>query len=177
MVSHLIVSAVCREDLRFIDIFVGFPGRVHDARVFANSPLMTNGVQWCGQYHVLGDGAYPNLGWLLTPFKNNRILTANMHRYNKIHSSARITIERAFAFLKGRFRRLKYIDQLDAVSVSFTTVAACCLHNICLLQDDVEDFFDDETIIVPVDSVRPGMFQGDTVLRGTQKRNHIMNTL
>lgn len=147
---------------------------MHDARVFANSPLMQRGNALCGQYHLLGDSAYPNLRWLLTPFKHNRVMTPDMNRYNRRHCSARISIERAFAFLKGRFRRLKYVDQLDAETVSYTTVAACCLHNICILQDDIEDYFDDCACNVPVANVRPGMFQEDSIAMGTQKRNHVM---
>ena len=34
-----------------------------------------------------------------------------MIRYNYVHSSIRTTIERAFGLLKGRFRRLKYLDK------------------------------------------------------------------
>ena len=96
------IAGVCREDMRFTDINVGFPGRVHDARVFSNSPLFHEGVTRCGEFVVLGDSAYPNLSWLLTPFRQNQNLTPNMLRYNRIHSSIRVTIERAFALLKGK---------------------------------------------------------------------------
>ena len=37
---HLIILQGCVDNKgRFIDIYVGWPGRVHDARVFANSSL------------------------------------------------------------------------------------------------------------------------------------------
>ena len=69
---------------RFIDIYVGWPGRVHDARVFSNSSLY-----WRGQSNtilpylpelisgtdvplvLLGDPAYPLLQWLMKAYPNN----------------------------------------------------------------------------------------------------------
>lgn len=35
----IILQGVCDNKARFIDIYVGMPGRMHDARVFRNSPL------------------------------------------------------------------------------------------------------------------------------------------
>ena len=97
-------SGVCREDRSFIDIFVGYPGRVHDARVFGASKLYSQGAQMCGKHVLLGDSAYPLLGYLLTPFKENQIISGAMRRYNTVHSVARTTIEQAFGLLKGGAR-------------------------------------------------------------------------
>ena len=174
--SFEMFAGVCREDMRFTDIFVGFPGRVHDARVFDASPLYLHGAVMCGDYVLLGDSAYPNLGWLLTPFKQNVRFTPNMVRYNTIHSSIRTTIERAFALLKGRFRRLKYIDQSSAESMCYTTAAACCLHNICIVQDDIGDYFDGDPE-VPACVLPAGIFNNDGRERGVLRRNAIMNRL
>ena len=51
-----------------------------------------------------------------------------------------MVIERAFALLKGRFRRFKYLD-LDIVADMSNFVMACCtLHNICLTaEEEIED--------------------------------------
>ncbi|XP_052778539.1 putative nuclease HARBI1 [Mya arenaria] len=35
----VILQAVCDHNMRFIDIYCGWPGSVHDARVLRNSPL------------------------------------------------------------------------------------------------------------------------------------------
>ena len=59
-----IFSAVCREDMSFTNVYVGFPGRVHDSRVLSNSPLFENGHEICHPYHLLGDSAYPNISWI-----------------------------------------------------------------------------------------------------------------
>ena len=87
-----------REDLRFTNIYTGWPGKVHDARVFAASPLAANGARLCGNRHIFGDAAYPCLYWLLTPFKRPRMnaLSEAERRYNHVFSSLRVTVERAF---------------------------------------------------------------------------------
>jgi hypothetical protein len=137
----VILQAVVREDLRFTDIFTGYPGKVHDARVFKNSPLYSKGPTLCsGNRHILGDSAYPNLPWLLVPFKDNGHLSGAQVHFNKVHSSIRSTVERAFALLKGRFKRLHFINQKHISTIVNTIVSACILHNICILgNDDFEE--------------------------------------
>lgn len=67
-------------------------------------------------------------------------------RFNQSHSETRQVIERAFALLKGRFRRLKYLH-MNRVNVIPKTILACCvLHNICLNKMDEEIDDDDEDI-------------------------------
>ena len=159
-----------------MDIYVGFPGRVHDARIFSSSPLYSQGVPMCQEYTILGDSAYPNLGWLLTPFKENQCITPNHVHYNYIHSSIRTTIERAFGLLKGRFRRLKYIDQSEPETMSNTIASGCCLHNICILEEDISADMEDD-VGVPVAILPPGIFNNDSRERGVLRRNAVMNRL
>ena len=92
------MKGVVKEDLQFTDIYTGWPGKVHDARVFKASPLFENGGRICGDRHILGDPAYPCLYWLLTPFKQPRMndLTEAEKRFNRTLSSMRVTVERAF---------------------------------------------------------------------------------
>lgn len=132
----VVLQAVVMEDLRFIDAFAGFPGKVHDARIFHNSPLFVNGQAKCRGGHLLGDSAYPNLTWLLTPFRDNGHLTETQIRFNYVHSSFRSNAERAFGILKGRFKRLKHIDQKNVSNIEKTILTACVLHNICILNHE-----------------------------------------
>ena len=67
------LQAVTDPDLLITDAFCGYPGRVHDPRVFRNSPLyqavIANEEEFFpGNCHILGDSAYPLLSWILTPF-------------------------------------------------------------------------------------------------------------
>ncbi|KAK3235603.1 hypothetical protein CYMTET_54210 [Cymbomonas tetramitiformis] len=109
------VQAVADFDLLFMDITVGWPGSVHDARVFRDSHLFRCGengtlfptataasffggirVPW----RILGDSAYPSKDWLLVPYKDNGTLTQHSRFYDYIHSSTRMVVERAFGRLK-----------------------------------------------------------------------------
>lgn len=54
-------------------------------------------------------------------------------------------IERAFALLKGRFRRFKFLDMSRLKSIPSFIMASCVLHNICLegIDDNVDDFIEE----------------------------------
>lgn len=141
----MVLQAVAKDDLQFTDIYTGWPGKVHDARVFRNSPLFECGQQICGDYHILADSAYPNLGWVLTPYRDNGHLSRAQRNFNFTHSSIRSVVERAFGLLKGRFTRLRIINQGDTETIISTIVSACILHNICIKSGDdfVEALEDD----------------------------------
>ncbi|KAK3103481.1 hypothetical protein FSP39_019561 [Pinctada imbricata] len=98
----LILQAVCDPTLAFVDIYIGWPGSVHDARVFSNSPLKDKLTQILSdEFHLLGDGAYPLSRALLTPFRDFGTLTISEKSYNIKHAKTRNAIERAFGILKG----------------------------------------------------------------------------
>jgi len=100
---------------QFIDINVGWPGRTHDARVFANSSLYHKGQT--GRLYptsmskkingidipllVLADAAYPLLPWVVKPFTDNGTLSAGRFHYSYRLSCARMVVENAFGRLKG----------------------------------------------------------------------------
>lgn len=145
----VILQGVARDDCTFIDISVGVPGRVHDASALRKSSLWDTGANRCGNYHLLGDAAYPLTSWIMTPYRNNGHLTREQSLFNTVLSSKRQVIERTFGFLKSRFPRLRYgihiinIDELNKV-----ILAACCLHNISLPWDKGD--FEDEEDALPV---------------------------
>ncbi|XP_067018487.1 putative nuclease HARBI1 [Acropora muricata] len=107
--SHsIILQGTCDHKMLFTDIYVGWPGSVHDARVLRNSPLyQTAEHHFQGDSHLLGDSAYPLHRWLLTPFRDNGHLSRQEVNYNNKHAKTRQTIERAFGLLKGRWRKAK----------------------------------------------------------------------
>ena len=100
--------------------YVGWPGSVHDARVFTHSSLYkkaTQGTILNGDsvrihsqdiaLFLVSDSAYPLLPWLMKPFPHNGSLTDLQKRFNYHLSRARIVVENGFGRLKARWRRLK----------------------------------------------------------------------
>ena len=88
----LIMQGVCDNKYIFRDIYIGWPGRVHDARVFANSELYHRGENsvlfpnWMRTIDMpdresampvvlLGDPAYPLKHWLMKPYADRNNLT------------------------------------------------------------------------------------------------------
>ena len=74
-----VLQACLHDDLRFIDICTGLPGKVHDARIFQSSPLYSVGQELFGKFHILADSAYLILPWVLTPFRDNGQLTQTQY--------------------------------------------------------------------------------------------------
>ncbi|CAN7981626.1 unnamed protein product [Ixodes pacificus] len=68
----LTVQAICDRNKRFLDITMGHPNKVHDARVFRTSSIADKLSQICrrGEYHILGDAACPLREYLMTPFRD-----------------------------------------------------------------------------------------------------------
>ena len=139
-VPSIILQAVCDANGHFINIYCGWPGSVHDARVLKNSPLYSNanevGNYFSPNMHLLRDAAYPIQHWLLTPYKDNGQLNLVKKNYNYMHSSSRMVIEQAFGLLKGRFRRLKFVDMLNTEAIVKIVVSCCVLHEYCLQNND-----------------------------------------
>lgn len=100
------MHGVCDSNYAIRDIFVGYPGSVHDARVFRNSPLSDTLQQKCVDHYILSDCAYPCLCNLLTPYQDNGNLTAIERNYNATLSNVRIVKEHTFGILKQKFRQL-----------------------------------------------------------------------
>ena len=85
----MILQGVVDHSYRFIDIDIGWPGSVHDARVFAHSSihekiseknlLLHRTISVGGVYiplFLIGDSAYPLQTWLMKPFTHGSVLTS-----------------------------------------------------------------------------------------------------
>ena len=95
-INHsVVIQALVDDKYLFSDIVVGWPGRVHDARVFSNSELYTLGCSGQlfptdlkeiivgKQIHpmILGDPAYPHV--LFTTFARCKMNPALRNGYSK----------------------------------------------------------------------------------------------
>lgn len=135
----IVLQAVVDHNKKFLDICVGWPGSTHDSRVLTNSNLynifnsQNNLVTiYFNNKYILGDGGYPNLSWLIVPYKDiGRGLTQKQTYFNLKHSQTRIKVEQAFGLLKGRWRCLLHNLEISFEIVSHVITACCILHNIC----------------------------------------------
>lgn len=136
----LLLQGVVDERKMFIDVFCGEPGSLHDARLLRKSELFQkalNDPTLFGEYYLLGDSAYPALQWLIPPFRDNGNLTEEQRQFNFRHSSTRMIVEHVFGLLKNRFRRLGHFENLGISLIVKCIMAACVLHNICILEKDI----------------------------------------
>jgi len=126
--------------MRFTHIYVGNVGSVHDSRVFRLSILqqyINDPTKFPNDTHIIGDAAYGLHQHILVPYTDNSHLTERQKNYNFCHSSTRMIVERAFGYLKGRWRSLLHILAVNDMKFAPYHIFACCvLHNICLLQND-----------------------------------------
>ena len=108
--------------------------------------------------------------WLITPYRDNGHLTVHQRRFNRVLSSRHQKIERAISLLKGRWRKLLFLDHLDLELEVKIIIAACVLHNFCLLNDDFDDgyFLDGNNEDNDAEQQYP-------YARAEQKRTHLMN--
>ncbi|XP_050314811.1 putative nuclease HARBI1 [Anthonomus grandis grandis] len=100
------VQAVCNHQRKIIDCFIGYPGSVHDSRVYRNSPLKNTLEQKYLRYFILGDSGHPLKPNLLTPYKDRGNLTRRQQNYNIKLARNRYVIEHTFGILKQKFRQL-----------------------------------------------------------------------
>ena len=153
----VVLQALVDHEYRFMNVYVGWPGSVHDARILSNSTvfdrgqagtLVPNSVKVIGGVPVpvgiLGDPAYPLLPWLVKTYPGIG-LSDKQKKFNQRHCRARVVVECAFGRLKGRWRSLlkRYDSKVEFLS---THVTACCiLHNVCEVHKDTfnEHWLDD----------------------------------
>ncbi|XP_043466333.1 putative nuclease HARBI1 [Leptopilina heterotoma] len=181
----LLLQGMCDSQGKFVDVFAGVCGSVHDNRLFEMSPmgqqLITAPENVCPlDMHIIGDAAYKLHPFLMVPFKDNGHLTEDQINFNKCLSRTRMVIERAFGLLKGRFRRLLYLYLQNVAYGSLIIIACCVLHNICLdLDDDVNDEILNNIDEQRAQNIVNDLHDQDDVYNATalQKRRNIVNML
>ncbi|KAJ8931484.1 hypothetical protein NQ314_015596 [Rhamnusium bicolor] len=125
-------QVVCDHKQRIRDIFVGYPGSVHDSRVLRSSPLNETLPEKCGDSYILGDSGYPCLKNLLTPFRDNGYLTKRQRNYNYILSTNKYIIEHCFGIMIQKFRQLYHVKIKNVGFIVHFIRACAALNNLSL---------------------------------------------
>jgi hypothetical protein len=148
----MIMQAVVDSSGKFLDVTIGWPGSVNDARVLRNSEMYcrARGGEWLSgptitlagvkiPQYIVEDAGYPHLAWLVIPYPGD-MLPDLRDRFNYFHSSTRIIVEIAFGRLEGIWRIL--LKRITRPDIKFlpTLIGACTvLHNIMLQKGDEVD--------------------------------------
>ena len=67
------------------------------------------------------------------------VLTRQQIRFNEALSSQHQVIECAIGLLKGQWHKLQYLNLLSVKHMTIYIMAACVLHNFCLINDDFDE--------------------------------------
>ena len=153
--DSIILQAVVASDMSFLDIDVGWPGAVHDQRVFENSPFATiihSGIlDRCHltsddgtkiPLYIVADAGYKLTSHVMTPVKRDHVLTDAEEVYNLVHSSTRMPVEIGFGFLKGMWRLTTSVHCAQVDLERRVRDVACCvgLQNFLIRHDGlIED--------------------------------------
>lgn len=142
--TSLTLQGICDSNRRFLDIFTGTPGKLHDARIFRMSFIYNTITTMNNTYHLLGDSAYPIMENLLTPYRDYGELSQEQKSFNLKFSATRVKIENTFGLLKGRFRQLHHTDFLSVDRTCKFIIACCVLHNVCIDNSDLIEEYDND---------------------------------
>lgn len=166
---------MCDHNKKIRDIFVGYPGSVHDARVFRTSPFYETLPNKCDNHFIIGDSAYPCLPHLLTPFKDNGFLTRPQQNYNFLLSRSRYIIEHCFGLLKQRFRSLYHLKLKNIGEIVHFIRACAVLHNLCIDDEFIPEGEVPVQDIVEIGNVEENYEEDNR--NGINRRNLVMNNL
>ncbi|XP_054083341.1 putative nuclease HARBI1 [Zeugodacus cucurbitae] len=164
-IYSLKAQCVCDHKLVIRHMVLGYPGSVHDARIYNNCELSTNATEMLtGSEWLAADSAYKLTSTLITPFRinategtlNQRIL------FNRTFSQYRIRIEHCFGLLKERFNSLKelkiQIKSDNSVKFACRWILVCAiLHNIILKKTTVVLMLTKKALVKTVKSTSLGI--------------------
>ncbi|XP_064646190.1 putative nuclease HARBI1 [Lineus longissimus] len=171
------VQATCDEKWSFTSADVGWPGSVHDSRIFQTSELhalVSRNVHGV----LLGDSGYGIAPYMMTPFTDPN--TPAERYFNREHAKNRVVIEQAFGQLKRRFPILRYGVRLKLDNVPKCIISCFVLHNIAKVLNDADDFDDEEQEHEVDDQGQEApapLAARQLRLQGNQKRQEITNFL
>ena len=161
-------TLVCDDYKRIRYINVGWPGSVHDQRVYQNSVLNKNPSDYFSdREYLLGDSAYtpsPTMVPAYKKFGGQVMLAFGQIFFNDLLSSCHAKIENTIGIWKGRFPflrniRVKIASKKDMRFLIKLVKASAVLHNLFvdqhtlpkswlslddLIKPDVEDDLDEE---------------------------------
>jgi DDE superfamily endonuclease len=139
---------ICDDQARITWFGMGWPGSVHDNRVWSNSEIFLNKQQYftCKEY-LLGDSAFSTSSIMVPAYKKgpNGVISEDKSYFNTMLAKIRIKSEHCIGLLKGRFQRLRehrrvIEEKSDYDFILNITMSACVLHNL-LINNTIPEWY------------------------------------
>jgi hypothetical protein len=152
------------DDQRLIRYYYsGWPGSVHDNRIFKNTTIFTNPDNFFDKkQYILGDSAFENHSFMVSSYRSpqGQPIAREKEVFNHAMSKPRVISEHTIGILKGRFQWLRLVrmvvkQDLESVRKVLRYFDACViLHNLLTKQHDEipEEWMDDNDVIDDADS-------------------------
>uniref|UniRef100_A0A336MWE7 CSON005157 protein n=1 Tax=Culicoides sonorensis TaxID=179676 RepID=A0A336MWE7_CULSO len=179
------VQIVADHKLRIRQIITGYPGSVHDARIYNQCQLALNSSSYFNQnQYLLADSAYKLTNTIITPFRANQRGDGDSNKkkeFNKRLSKYRVRVENTIGGLKERFESLKDLrvsikDEESSEFVCDWIIVCGTLYNFILQQGDKNDYIRMEEVLQYEDLSNFSLaLSGDS--NGENKRLALMNYL
>lgn len=148
--QYSLTTMIINDDQKRIRYYLaGFPGCVHDNRVYSNTPLFQDpGTYFGNNFYLLSDSALTNSSTVVSSFKcaKGHKLPVIQEEFNTLLGRPRVLAEHTIGMLKGRFQILKSIPMVITnrkKSVKrILRIIDCCviLHNLLIdTGDEIPD--------------------------------------
>uniref|UniRef100_K7EYU5 DDE Tnp4 domain-containing protein n=1 Tax=Pelodiscus sinensis TaxID=13735 RepID=K7EYU5_PELSI len=137
----MVLQSLVNHHGQFLDIFIGWSGRAHDARIFKNFSLYHNleaGTLFPQRDFLMGDVqmplcivrdmAYPLMPWLMKPYTGH--LHPSREQFNAYLNRAQMQVECTFECFKEWFRCLLTHLNVGEHNIPEVVTVCCILHNI-----------------------------------------------
>jgi DDE superfamily endonuclease len=144
----IVMLVVCDDQSRILYYHVGWPGSVHDNRVWRTCNLFKNCLtMFSPKEYLLGDSAFTASDIMVPSFKCSAgsELAANYSAFNTLLAKPRVKSEHCIGLLKGRFPFLRGIRMLIGNKTHMARIidhvrGAIILHNFMIGQPFEEEW-------------------------------------
>ncbi|GBG70514.1 hypothetical protein CBR_g6642 [Chara braunii] len=161
----VVAQVVVDYDLKILDFRYGFPGTVGNARVLKHTSLYRRALKGTlfldeegdpfraerpvipgvPGWYLLGDGGYPSIPWLMTPYGQQGNVTRNMQVFDSLHKIVQSCVEHFFGVFKTRFQFFYRPHVADIKREGLEFHACCILHNLLQPWGDVPEQDSDDS--------------------------------
>ena len=165
---------ICDQKRRIRHYLAGFPGSVHDNRIWKATKLyQTPNSYFLPREYCVGDSAFENDWFMVSAFKKpkDRAIPEQHVKFNEKLARMRITSEHCIGMLKGRFPWLRSIrltiteNKRSLKKILQLLEATIVLHNILIKlgEEDVDDWIDHDDFSAFDDGERAPHLPGDAL--------------